>query len=74
MCFPPLTWQTYDIEHRPGKIDPETKKQGPPTITVRHNGVLVIDTFELKGPPARGTSSCRTTATRSCIATRGWWS
>jgi hypothetical protein len=54
MCLPPLVWQTYDIEHRPGKLDPETKKQGPPAITVRHNGVLVIDNFELKGGANQG--------------------
>jgi hypothetical protein len=54
MCLPPLVWQTYDIEHRRGKIDPDTKKQGPPTITVRHNGVLVIDNFELKGGANQG--------------------
>jgi hypothetical protein len=54
MCLPPLVWQTYDIEHRPGKVDPDTKKQGSPTITVRHNGVLVIDNFELKGASSQG--------------------
>jgi len=55
MCLPPLVWQTFDIEHRPGKIDPETKKQGPPRITVHHNGVLVHDGFELKGGAQSGT-------------------
>ncbi len=54
MCLPPLVWQTYDIEHRPGKVDAETKKQGAPTITVRHNGVVVIDNFELKGAASQG--------------------
>lgn len=54
MCLPPLTWQTYDIQHRSGKIDPDTKKQSPPTITVRHNGVVVIDNFELKGGANQG--------------------
>jgi hypothetical protein len=54
MCFPPLVWQTYDIEHRPGKIDPETKKQGPPTISVRHNGILVHENFEMKGGSNQG--------------------
>ncbi len=54
MCFPPLIWQTYDIEHRPGKIDPQTKKQSSPTITVRHNGVLVHDNYEMKGASSKG--------------------
>jgi hypothetical protein len=54
MCLPPLVWQTYDIEHRPGKIDPDTKKPGPPHITVRHNGVLVHENFELKNGAQKG--------------------
>ena len=54
MCFPPLVWQTYDIEHRAGKIDPDTKKQGSPRVTVRHNGVLVHENFEMKGASNQG--------------------
>src|SRR5207245_6767207 len=54
MCFPPLVWQTYDIEHRAGAIDLQTKKQGSPRITVRHNGVLVHENFELKGAASKG--------------------
>ena len=55
MCLPPLVWQTFDIEHRPGKLDPDTKKQGSPTITVFHNGVKIHDTVELKGGASKGT-------------------
>jgi hypothetical protein len=54
MCLPPLVWQTYDIEHRPGKVDPETKKQGGPRITVVHNGVTIHDNVELKGGASEG--------------------
>ncbi len=54
MCFPPLAWQTFEIEHRAGKVDPETKKQGSPRITVRHNGVLIHENVELKGGPSQG--------------------
>jgi hypothetical protein len=54
MCFPPLVWQTFDMEHRAGKIDPDTKKQAPPRITVRHNGILVHEGFELKGGANQG--------------------
>ena len=54
MCFPPLVWQTYDIEHRAGAIDPDTKKQGSPRITVRHNGVLIHENVELKGASSKG--------------------
>ncbi|MSQ96087.1 MAG: DUF1080 domain-containing protein [Gemmataceae bacterium] len=54
MCYPPLVWQTFDIEHRAGKVDPETKKQGSPRITVRHNGVLIHENVELKGGGNQG--------------------
>jgi len=35
MCFPPLQWQTYDIEYRLATADK------PATISVLHNGVQV---------------------------------
>lgn len=54
MCLPPLVWQTFDIEHRAGKVDPDTKKQGSPTITVRHNGVIIHENIELKGGANQG--------------------
>jgi hypothetical protein len=54
MCFPPLAWQTYEIVHRAGKVDPKTKKQGLPTITVHHNGVLIHENVELKGSANSG--------------------
>jgi hypothetical protein len=54
MCFPPLVWQTYDVEYRTGKIDPDSKKQSGPTVTVSHNGVLVHDKVDLKGSSAAG--------------------
>jgi len=54
MCFPPLVWQTYDIEYRTGKIDADTKKQGSPRITVSHNGVLIHENIELKGGGNQG--------------------
>ncbi len=54
MCLPPLVWQTFDIEHRAGKIDPDSKKQASPTITVRHNGVIIHENIELKGGASKG--------------------
>ena len=54
MCLPPLVWQTYDVEFRTGPLDPKTKKQGSPRITVRHNGVLVHENVELKGGANQG--------------------
>lgn len=47
MCFPPLTWQTYDIEFIPAKFS-NGKKTENARITVLHNGVLIHDDLELK--------------------------
>jgi hypothetical protein len=45
MCFPPLSWQTYDIEIQPDG-------EGNTVATVLHNGVKIHDNFMLrKGPP-----------------------
>lgn len=41
MCFPPLTWQTYDIDFVAAKFDAEGKKTEPMRITVWHNGVPI---------------------------------
>lgn len=41
MCFPPLSWQTYDIDFTAAKYDAEGKKTAPARLTVRHNGVLI---------------------------------
>ena len=46
MCFPPLTWQTYDIDFTAGKYEGETFVAHP-RMTVRLNGVLVQDDIEL---------------------------
>jgi hypothetical protein len=46
MCFPPLSWQTYDIEFQAAKWHNGQLVQRP-RITVRHNGVLVHENLEL---------------------------
>ena len=54
MCYPPLTWQTYDIDFVAAKYDADGKKTSPAKVTIRHNGVVIHDNLELKnGTPGR---------------------
>ncbi|MFZ9992542.1 MAG: 3-keto-disaccharide hydrolase [Opitutales bacterium] len=54
MCFPPLQWQTYDVDFTAAKFDQDGKKTANAVVSVRHNGVLVHDTLELKGSTPGG--------------------
>ncbi|MEO0454399.1 MAG: DUF1080 domain-containing protein [Verrucomicrobiota bacterium] len=47
MTFPPLRWQTYDIDFLAPQFEGE-KKVSNARITVRHNGVLIHDDVELE--------------------------
>ncbi|MGL4594085.1 MAG: 3-keto-disaccharide hydrolase [Thermoguttaceae bacterium] len=46
MCFPPLQWQTYDIDVMPATFDSDGKKVANAKITTRHNGVIIHENME----------------------------
>ena len=47
MCQPPLTWQTYDIDFTAPRFDPAGVRLKNARVTVRHNGVVIHNDFEL---------------------------
>lgn len=53
MCYPPLTWQTYDVRFTAPRFR-DGKKAADARVEVRHNGVVIHPEFALPHPTAGG--------------------
>ena len=54
MSYPPLSWQTFDVDYTVPRFDNEGKVVKNPIVTVRHNGVIIHENIELPDKPTGG--------------------
>jgi hypothetical protein len=50
LCYPPLRWQTYDVDFTAAKFDAEGNKTANAKLTVKHNGFPIHENLEIPGP------------------------
>ena len=48
MCYPPLRWQTYDVEFK------AAENGNPSVMTVKHNGVVIHNNVQLRKRNSQG--------------------
>jgi hypothetical protein len=54
MCYPPLSWQTYDVDFQAARFDNEGKKVKNAIVTIRQNGIIIHNQLELPGATPGG--------------------
>ncbi len=62
MNYPPLQWQTYDIDFTAARFDANGNKTAKAAVTIKQNGVLLHDKLELEhstpgGPKSDGSEN-----------------